>query len=49
MIEKGSLVKLVGMECEVGTGFNKEWQNDAVGTVVRHTKVSNIYTGVLTV
>ena len=45
MIEKGSLVKLVGMEYEEGTGFNKEWQNDAVGTVIRHNKVTNINTG----
>lgn len=45
MIEKGSLVKLVGMECEEGTGFNKEWQNDAVGTVIRHNKVTNLNTG----
>lgn len=45
MIGKGSLVKLVHMEQEYGTGFNKAWLNDLVGTVLRYSKVVNVNDG----
>ena len=45
MIEKGSLVKLVNMEHEYNTGFNKSWQNGMVGTVTKYIKTTNISNG----
>lgn len=45
MIQKGSLVQMVDMDYEWGTGFNKYWLEGAVGVVTSYTKVTNINDG----
>lgn len=44
-MEKGSLVKLVGMDYEYSTGFDKSWMEGAVGTIVRYDEVTNVNYG----
>lgn len=45
MIERGSLVQMVNMDYEYGTGFNKDWLEGAVGVVTDYHKVTNINYG----
>ena len=45
MIQKGSLVQMVDMDYEYGTGFDKYWLEGAVGVVTDYQKITNINDG----